>query len=101
MSGRNRSLSRRDLFRTSATAAGGALLSREAAAQRPAQKNVNMSSSPSALRITDLRVATIVKPGPSPCTIVRLDTNQGVYGLGEVRDAASATYALFLKSRLL
>jgi L-alanine-DL-glutamate epimerase-like enolase superfamily enzyme len=32
---------------------------------------------------------------------VRLDTNQGVYGLGEVRDGASATYALFLKSRLL
>ena len=30
-----------------------------------------------------------------------LDTNQGVYGLGEVRDGASQTYALFLKSRLL
>ena len=41
------------------------------------------------------------KPGPSPCTIVRLDTNQGVYGLGEVRDGASATYALFLKSRVV
>jgi L-alanine-DL-glutamate epimerase-like enolase superfamily enzyme len=39
--------------------------------------------------------------GPSPCPIIRLDTNQGVYGLGEVRDGASATYALFLKSRLL
>jgi len=35
------------------------------------------------------------------CTIIRIDTNQGVYGLGEVRDGASATYALFLKSRLL
>jgi L-alanine-DL-glutamate epimerase-like enolase superfamily enzyme len=46
-------------------------------------------------------VATVKKPGPSPCTIVRLDTNQGVYGLGEVRDIASSTYALFLKSRLL
>ncbi|MGD0498552.1 MAG: mandelate racemase/muconate lactonizing enzyme family protein [Bryobacteraceae bacterium] len=80
---------------------GGALLSREAAAEQAAQRNVNANSSPSALRITDLRVATIVKPGPSPCTIIRLDTNQGVYGLGEVRDGASATYALFLKSRLL
>jgi L-alanine-DL-glutamate epimerase-like enolase superfamily enzyme len=74
---------------------------REAAADQPAQRNVNTNSGPSALRITDLRVATITKPGPSPCPIIRLDTNQGVYGLGEVRDGASATYALFLKSRPL
>jgi L-alanine-DL-glutamate epimerase-like enolase superfamily enzyme len=46
-------------------------------------------------------VAVVTKPGPSPCPIIRLDTNQGVYGLGEVRDGASPTYALFLKSRLL
>jgi len=46
-------------------------------------------------------VATVVKPGPSPCPLIRIDTNQGVYGLGEVRDGASPTYALFLKSRLL
>jgi len=46
-------------------------------------------------------VATIVKPGPSPCTIIRIDTNQGVYGLGEVRDGSSPTYALMLKSRIL
>jgi L-alanine-DL-glutamate epimerase-like enolase superfamily enzyme len=64
-------------------------------------KNVNTNSSPSSLKITDLRVATVVKPGPSPCTIVRIDTNQGVYGLGEVRDGASPTYALMLKSRIL
>jgi L-alanine-DL-glutamate epimerase-like enolase superfamily enzyme len=80
---------------------GGALLSREAAAEQAPQRNVNTSSSPSALKITDLRVAVVAKPGPSPCPIIRLDTNQGVYGLGEVRDGASATYALFLKSRLL
>ncbi|HEV2378189.1 MAG TPA: mandelate racemase/muconate lactonizing enzyme family protein, partial [Terriglobia bacterium] len=64
-------------------------------------KGVNANSSPSALRITDLRVATVVKPGPGPCPIIRIDTNQGVYGLGEVRDAASPTYALMLKSRIL
>jgi L-alanine-DL-glutamate epimerase-like enolase superfamily enzyme len=97
----NGRIGRRDLFKTSAGIMGGALLSREAAADQPAQRNVNTNSSPSALRITDLRVATIVKPGPSPCPIIRIDTNQGVYGLGEVRDGASATYALFLKSRLL
>ena len=35
------------------------------------------------------------------CTLIRLDTNQGIYGLGEVRDGASKTYALMLKSRLI
>jgi len=64
-------------------------------------ENVNKNSSPSNLKITDLRVATVVKPGPSPCTIIRIDTNQGVYGLGEVRDGSSPTYALMLKSRIL
>jgi L-alanine-DL-glutamate epimerase-like enolase superfamily enzyme len=98
---RNGKIGRRDLFKTSAGIMGGALLSREAAADQPAQQNVKTNSSPSALRITDLRVCTIVKPGPSPCSIVRIDTNQGVYGLGEVRDVSSPTYALFLKSRLL
>lgn len=92
---------RRDLFKASAGILGGALLSREAAADQPAQENVSTRSSPSALKITDLRVAVITKPGPNPCPIIRIDTNQGVYGLGEVRDGASPTYALFLKSRLL
>jgi L-alanine-DL-glutamate epimerase-like enolase superfamily enzyme len=98
----NGKIGRRGLFKTSAALLGGALASRKAAAEPQTQiKNVNTNSSPSTLKITDLRVATVVKPGPSPCTIVRLDTNQGVYGLGEVRDAASRTYALFLKSRVV
>src|SRR6201987_3933036 len=80
-------------------ALGGALLVGESAEAYP--KAVNTNSSPSALKITDLRVATIVKPGPSPCPIIRIDTDQGVYGLGEVRDGASPTYALFLKSRIV
>ncbi len=62
---------------------------------------VNTNSRPSKLKITDMRFATIVKPGPSPCPIIRIDTDQGVYGLGEIRDGASPTYALLLKSRLL
>jgi L-alanine-DL-glutamate epimerase-like enolase superfamily enzyme len=64
------------------------------------QNHVNTNSRPSDLKITDLRVATIWK-APMICPIVRIDTNQGVYGLGEVRDGASKTYALMLKSRLL
>jgi L-alanine-DL-glutamate epimerase-like enolase superfamily enzyme len=95
-------MGRRTLFKTSAGLLGGALLGRNAGAEQETEvRNVNTNSSPSTLKITDLRIATVVKPGPSPCTIVRLDTNQGVYGLGEVRDGASATYALFLKSRVV
>ncbi|HLH20747.1 MAG TPA: mandelate racemase/muconate lactonizing enzyme family protein [Bryobacteraceae bacterium] len=102
MPNQNGKVGRRALLQSSAAALGGALLGRNAEAEQESPvKNVNTHSSPSTLKITDLRVATVVKPGPSPCTIVRLDTNQGVYGLGEVRDGASATYALFLKSRLL
>lgn len=62
-------------------------------------QNVNTNSKPSDLRITDLRVVTI--RGPMTCPIIRIDTNQGVYGLGEVRDGASKNYALMLKSRIL
>jgi L-alanine-DL-glutamate epimerase-like enolase superfamily enzyme len=95
-------LGRRGLLKASATLLGGAMLGvRAKAAPEPPFQNVNTNSSPSTLKITDLRVATVRKPGPGPCTIIRLDTNQGVYGLGEVRDGASATYALFLKSRVV
>ena len=56
---------------------------------------------PKSLQITDLRVAVIAK-APFTCPILRIDTNEeGLYGLGEVRDGASKTYALMLKSRLL
>jgi len=61
---------------------------------------VNTNSSPSALKITDLRVAWIGS-APMNCPIIRIDTSQGIYGLGEVRDGASPTYALMLKSRIL
>ena len=90
---------RRELLKTSAMALGGTFLAGEMT--EAYAKGVNTNSSPSTLKITDLRVANVVKPGPSPCPIIRIDTNQGVYGLGEVRDGASPTYALFLKSRIL
>lgn len=63
--------------------------------QRP-EDNVNTSSRPSDLRITDLRTAT-VGWGSWHFTLVRLDTNQGLVGWGEVRDLASKNYALMLK----
>src|SRR5213594_3496845 len=90
---------RREILAASVGMLGSALMGTEPMEGYP--KNVNTNSHPSKLKITDLRVATIVKPGPSPCPIIRIDTDQGVYGLGEVRDGASPTYALFLKSRIL
>ncbi|MBZ9809207.1 mandelate racemase/muconate lactonizing enzyme family protein [Mesorhizobium sp. BR1-1-9] len=61
---------------------------------------VNTNSKPSDLRITDMRVAEIVG-APFTTALLKIYTNQGIVGLGEVRDGASATYALMLKSRLL
>src|SRR5690348_5658191 len=61
---------------------------------------VNTSSKPSELRITDMRVAEIVG-APFTSALLKIYTNQGIVGFGEVRDGASATYALMLKSRLL
>ena len=65
-----------------------------------ALNRVNSSSKPSELRITDMRVAEIVG-APFTSALLKIYTNQGIVGLGEVRDGASATYALMLKSRLL
>ena len=62
-------------------------------------QKVSRASSPSDLKITDMRVAVILDGGRKG--IIRIDTNQGIYGLGEVRDGADERYALFLKSRIL
>ncbi|GGL61218.1 mandelate racemase/muconate lactonizing enzyme family protein [Wenxinia marina] len=60
-----------------------------------AENAVRRASEPTKLRITDIRVATIRAQGIHP--IIRIDTNQGVYGLGEVRDGAHPDTALRLK----
>lgn len=62
--------------------------------------NVNTYSNPSDLRITDMRFVDI-DGAPKRCTLIRIDTNQGISGYGEVRDASSKTYALMLKSCIL
>lgn len=61
---------------------------------------VSRHSRPSALKITDLRV-TRLSAAPFNSYLIRIDTDQGISGYGEVRDGASKTYALMLKSRLL
>ena len=95
-------LDRRSFFRTSAGAgavvAAGSLVTEgdlEAAMQAAPQM-----SRPSDLKITDLRVAHI-KDAPMRCPLIKLYTNQGIVGLGEVRDGADPRYALMLKSRIL
>jgi len=70
-----------------------------AAGAEEVRGRVRTASEPSALRITDLRVASVT--GAMSSHIIRLDTNQGISGYGEIRDGASPTYALMLKSRLL
>ena len=59
----------------------------------------NTLSSPSALKITDMRGVTIASNYDYP--IIRIDTNQGVYGLGEVRDAGNEGMALVLKPHIV
>lgn len=64
------------------------------------EQYVNQHSRPSQLKITDMRVVHL-KGIPMNCALIRIDTNQGISGYGEVRDGASSTYALMLKSRIL
>src|SRR5262245_28340313 len=94
-------IGRRSFFKSVGLAAGAASAGILTDADlEGAVQNVNRSSSPSQLRITDLRVA-VVERAPFTCPIIRIDTNQGVSGYGEVRDGASKNYALMLKSRIL
>ncbi|HEX5150245.1 MAG TPA: mandelate racemase/muconate lactonizing enzyme family protein [Parafilimonas sp.] len=95
--------SRRSFFKKSAMggiALGGAFLFtpvEELVAQ--STQKVNRNSAPSDLKITDIRYCVTTVLGRT--AIIRIDTNQGIYGLGEVRDGADERYALMLKSRIL
>jgi L-alanine-DL-glutamate epimerase-like enolase superfamily enzyme len=60
---------------------------------------VASASRPRDLRVTDLRVAVVASNYDYP--IIRVDTNQGVYGIGEVRDAGHRENVLQFKSMIL
>ena len=81
---------------TSATAAvaAGSLVTNADLEQINAQVNTN--SGPSALRITDMRIAHSERS-----MLIRLDTNQGVSGYGEIRYDCSKAHGLMLKSRIV
>jgi L-alanine-DL-glutamate epimerase-like enolase superfamily enzyme len=91
-------MSRRSFFRTSATTAAAGTASLAVHSESDAiANNINTNSQPSDMKITDMRVANMKTNRP----FLRIDTNQGIYGYGEVRDGSSPIYALMLKSRIL
>ncbi len=96
-------ISRRGLLERAAGAATlGAMfkfVDRPADGQPLQAGGVNRNSAPSQLRITDMRAIRIASNYDYP--IIRIDTNQGVYGLGEVRDAGNEGMALVLKPHIL
>ncbi|MEC7870456.1 MAG: mandelate racemase/muconate lactonizing enzyme family protein, partial [Chloroflexota bacterium] len=67
--------------------------------KKESKKNFKLSN-PSSLKITDMRIAVIGEKGWR-WPIIKLYTNQDIVGYGEVRDGASAKYALMLKSKIL
>jgi len=95
---RSTTSARRSFLKGAAGAMGAAFWADDLLDAHP--QNVNTNSKPSDLKITDLRTLVITR-APMTCPLIRIDTNQGIYGLGEVRDGASKNYALELKSRIL
>jgi hypothetical protein len=86
MSSKNRTgISRRSLLKTAAAVSAFGPLFQATQGELSAQarqNGPNRNSSPSDLKITDIRGVTIASNYDYP--IIRIDTNQGVYGLGEV-----------------
>ncbi|MGA2722398.1 MAG: mandelate racemase/muconate lactonizing enzyme family protein [Bryobacteraceae bacterium] len=101
MSNSNVGIQRRNMIgMVAGTAALGSFLAdRSAGAQSPQPGGVNRNSAPSQLRITDMRAIRIATNFDYP--IIRIDTNQGVYGLGEARDAGNEGMALVLKPHIV
>jgi hypothetical protein len=123
MSTNENAIGRRSLLTTGAAAAGLDLL----ADLEAYPQNVNRNSSPSDLKITDMRIAVLRGPGgvgrtggrggdraPLPpatpgagaasggVIVVRIDTNQGISGYGQtIGDGPQPNNVLTHKTRLL
>ena len=84
-------MNRRELFKTIVVGGVGFALGRTSRIygeeKEKIQERVNTRSQPSQLKITDLRVVNVKQRW-----IIRIDTNQGLNGYGEVRDGGSPTY---------
>jgi L-alanine-DL-glutamate epimerase-like enolase superfamily enzyme len=95
--------SRRDFLKKSALgglALGGFMFAPLEETLAHSTSKVNRYSGPADLKITDMRYAVVMN-STGRCPIIRIDTNQGISGYGEVRDGADWRYALFLKSRIM
>ena len=80
--------------------AGGLALGYPGMAREGALSDIkNSPSRPSGLKITDIRGATLAAIYDFP--IIKIYTNQGITGLGEVRDAGWIAQALMLKPYLI
>jgi L-alanine-DL-glutamate epimerase-like enolase superfamily enzyme len=86
-------------MRTMGAAAAAGPLFQVTAGQANTQGPINKNSPPSNLKITDMRACRVAANYDYP--IIRVDTNQGVYGLGEVRDAGVEGIALILKAHIV
>jgi len=62
--------------------------------------HIKSTGKPADLRITDMRFADVAN-APYRCVLVRIDTNQGITGYGEIRDMATRVYGELLKSRII
>lgn len=97
---RRPAVSRRGLLRRAAAlAAFGPLFQATKPASGAQTGNVQRASAPSKLRITDMRACRVASNYDYP--IIKIYTNQDVYGLGEVRDAGVEGLALVLKPHLV
>ena len=90
---------RRSVFRSAAAAAMLGPLFKGTEGSISAQEVVNRNSAPSTLKITDMRACRVAANYDYP--LIKIFTNQDVYGLGEVRDAGVEGIALVLKAHLV
>jgi L-alanine-DL-glutamate epimerase-like enolase superfamily enzyme len=94
-----RARTRRPVGGTHSSSAGQG--SEEDAGLQPPANPVNTYSSPSDLRITDVRACTIAGAERFIYPTIRIDTNQGVSGLGEVFVLGNVGQALAFKPYLV
>ena len=92
-------LTRRSMFRSAAATAAFGPLFKATEGSVSAQQRVNRNSAPSSLKITDMRACRVATNYDYP--LIKIYTNQDVYGLGEVRDAGVEGIALILKAHLV
>ncbi len=94
--------SRRGLLKRAAALSAAGPLFRATQGELSAQarqSGPNRFSTPSDLKVTDIRACLVAANFDYP--IIRIDTNQGVYGLGECFAGATMAAALVLKAHLV